>query len=133
MVKDCEVYIKMKVSRYKPYRKLQILLIFEQTWGLIIIDFIVKLFKSKDPVNNTSYNNILVIIKRFTKYSKFISINESHSIEDLTDTVIQKIINNYRLSDEFVINKSIIFALRFFTTLIVKLRVNNKFSIAFYP
>ncbi len=52
------------------------------------MDFIVKLFKSKDPVSNTNYNNIFVIIERFIKYSKFILINESHLIKDLADIVV---------------------------------------------
>ncbi len=71
-------------------------------------------------------------MKRFTKYNKFIPVNESHSTEDLADIIIRKVINNYRLSDEFIINKGIIFILQFFIIFIVKLGVNNKFSIAFY-
>ncbi len=75
------------------------------------MDFIVKLFKFKDFINNTSYNNILVIIKHYIKYSKFIPINESYSVEDFADIIIQKVINNYRLLDEFIIDRDIIFVL----------------------
>ena len=105
---------------------------FEQAWGSVIIDFIVKLPKSRDLINNINYNSIFVIIKRFTKYSKFILVNESHSIEDLADTVIREVINNYRLPDEFIIDKSTTFALRFFIIFIIKLGVNNKLSITFH-
>ena len=52
------------------------------------MDFIVKLFKSRDLVNNISYNNILVTIDRFTKYSKFISVNEFYLVEDFADIVV---------------------------------------------
>ncbi len=97
------------------------------------MDFIVKLFKSKDFVNNTNYNSILVIIKHFTKYNKFIPINKSHSIEDFTDIIIRKIINNYKLLDEFIINKNTTFVLQFFIILIVKFRINNKLFIVFHP
>ncbi len=45
---------------------------FKRTWGSITIDFIIKLFKSKDSINNTNYNNIFVIVERFIKYNKFI-------------------------------------------------------------
>ncbi len=75
------------------------------------MDFIVKLFKFKDFINNISYNSILVIVECFTKYNKFILVNESHSTEDLVDTIIREVINNYRLPDEFVIDKSTIFVL----------------------
>ncbi len=96
------------------------------------MDFIVKLFKSRDLVSNINYNNIFVIVKRFIKYSKFISANEFYLTKDFTDIIIRKIINNYRLLSEFVMNRSIIFALRFFTIFIAKLKVNSKLSIVFY-
>jgi len=88
MVKDCEVYVRIKVLRYKFYGEFQVLFIFERTWGSVIMDFIVKLSKSKDFVNNINYNNILVIIDCFIKYSKFISVNESYLIKDFMDIVV---------------------------------------------
>ena len=106
---------------------------FKRTWGSITIDFIIKLFKSKDSINNTNYNNIFVIVERFIKYNKFIPINESHSIKDLADIVIREIINNYRLSDEFIIDKNITFVLQFFIIFITKLKVNNKLFTTFHP
>src|SRR6266699_1944314 len=96
------------------------------------MNFIVKLFKSKDPINNTNYNSILVIIDRLTKYRKFTSANESHSIEDLADIVIREVISNYKLLNEFVTDRGTIFAFRFFITFIVKLGVNSKLFIVFH-
>ncbi len=84
---------------------------FERIWGSIIIDFIVKLSKFKDPVNNINYNSIFVIVKHLIKYNKFIPINEFYSIKDLADIVIWKIISNHGLPDEFVTNKGITFVL----------------------
>ncbi len=104
----------------------------KQTWDSITIDFIIKLSKSKDSINNTNYNNIFIIIKRLIKYNKFIPINKSHSIKDLVDIIIQEVINNYKLLDEFIINKNITFILQFFITFTTKLKVNNKLSITFY-
>ncbi len=69
---------------------------------------------------------------RFTKYSKFISANESHSTEDFVDIVVRKVINNHRLPDKFITDKSTTFISRFFTILTVKLGVNNKLSIVFH-
>jgi len=106
--------------------------VLERAWGSVIMDFIVKLPKSKDLISNTSYNSIFVIIERFIKYSKFILINESHLIEDLVDIIVREVINNYRLPDEFIIDKGTIFALRFLIAFIVKLGVNNKLSTVFY-
>ena len=132
MVKDYKVYIKTKVLQYKPYKELQILSIPDKIWGSVTIDFIVKLSKSKDSINNISYNNIFVIVERFIKYSKFILINESHSIKNFVDIVIQKVISNYKLLDEFITNRNITFVSQFFIIFIAKLKINSKLFIAFY-
>ena len=110
MVKDYKVYIKTKTLQYKFYKEFQILFIFKRIWGSVIIDFIVK-FKFKDLINNISYNSILVIVKRFIKYNKFILINEFHLVKDLADIIIREIISNHRLSDEFMIDKGTTFIL----------------------
>ncbi len=99
---------------------------------MIIIDFIVKLSKSKDPVNKISYNNILVIIKYFIKYSKFIPVNEFYLIKDFIDIVVREVISNYGLPNEFIIDRSTTFISRFFIIFIAKLGINNKLSIVFY-
>src|SRR6266699_2591269 len=87
----------------------------------------------KQRLYNINYNSIFVIIEWFTKYSKFIPINESHLTEDLTNIIIREVINNYGLLDEFITNRSITFALRFFIVFTAKLKVNSKLSIALYP
>ncbi len=132
MDKDYKVCSRTKTLQYKSYREFQTLPVFERTWGSVIIDFIVKLPKSRDPVSNINYNNIFIIMERFTKYNKFIPVNESYLTKDLVDIIIQKIINNYRLPNEFITDKDTTFASRFFIIFIVKLKVNNKLSITFY-
>ncbi len=111
MVKDYKVCAKTKASQHKPYKKFQTLPISKQTWGSVIINFIIKLLKSKDPINNINYNNILIIIKHFIKYNKFILINESHLTKDFINTVIKEVINNYRLPNKFITDKNTTFAL----------------------
>src|SRR6266566_3571352 len=96
------------------------------------MDFIVKLSKSKGPINNINYNNILVIIKRFIKYNKFIPINEFYLTKDLVNIIAQKVINNYKLLNEFITNKDITFIFQFFIIFITKLKVNNKLFTTFY-
>ncbi len=88
IVKDCKVYVRTKASQYKSYGEFQVLPMPERAWGSVTINFIVKLPKSRDLVNNTSYNSIFVIVDRLTKYGKFTSANESHLIEDLVDIVV---------------------------------------------
>ena len=72
-------------------------------------------------------------MNRLTKYSKFTPTNKSHFVKDFADIVVRKVINNYRLPDEFVTDKSTIFVFRFFTTFTAKLGINSKLSIIFHP
>ena len=133
VIKDCKVYTKTKALQYKSYEEFQTLSIFERTWSLVIIDFIVKLFKFKNFINNINYNNIFIIVEYFTKYSKFIPINEFHLAKDFVDIIIQKIINNYRLPNKFITDRNITFAFKFFIIFTTKLKVNSKLFIIFYP
>ena len=47
------------------------------------MDFIIKLPISKDLVTKVKYNNILVIINRFTKYVRFKPYKEATGVEEL--------------------------------------------------
>ena len=49
----------------------------------VVIDFIIKLLISKDLVTKVKYDNILVIIDRFTKYIKFELYKEVTGVEEL--------------------------------------------------
>ncbi len=71
-------------------------------------------------------------MNRFIKYNKFTPTNESHLIKDFTDIVIREIISNYKLLNEFIIDKDIIFVFQFFIIFIIKLKINNKLFIIFY-
>ena len=55
----------------------------EEAWLLIILDFIVKLLLLKEPLTGISYNDILVIMNRLTKYVYLISYKEASNAEDL--------------------------------------------------
>ena len=45
------------------------------------MDFIVKLFKSKNIIIEINYNNILIIINKFIKYFYFIPYNEIYGVK----------------------------------------------------
>ena len=45
------------------------------------IDFITKLPKSKDPVTGITYDLIMVIVDRFTKYLIVVPFKETHTAE----------------------------------------------------
>ena len=62
---------------------MQSLKVSEEAWKSIILDFIIKLSLFKNSITNVSYNSILVITNRLTKYVYFINYLEISNTEDL--------------------------------------------------
>ena len=67
---------------------MQLLKILERVWKFIMLNFIIKLFLFKDLIINISYNNILIIINRLTKYAYFINYLKVFNAEDLIYTFL---------------------------------------------
>jgi hypothetical protein len=47
-------------------------------WILIILDFVIKLLLSQDPITGIKYDFILVIIDKLTKYTYMIFVTNAH-------------------------------------------------------
>ena len=77
------------------------------------MNFIVKLLKLKEKVIEATYDFILVITNRLTKYEYFIPYKEATNAEDLTYTFLRTIITNHELSDEIISNRDKLFTSKF--------------------
>ena len=86
-----------------------------------------------DPVIKTGYNNIFVIVDRFTKFSYFIPTNENTDIKQLAYIVLKVIINVYNLLNKIVSDKKATFASKFWQSLMAKLGLNLKLTTVFKP
>ncbi len=76
----------------------------EKAWKFIILNFIIKLFLSKNLIINISYNNILIITDRLTKYIYFINYLEISNTEDLIYIFLQIIFANHDILVEIILN-----------------------------
>ena len=56
------------------------------------MDFIIKFLKSEDLITDTKYNNILVIVDKFTKYAHLILYNEKFIAKQITWIILDKVI-----------------------------------------
>ena len=74
---ECDLCGRSKPGRYKPYRLLQPLLVAEQSWSSVTMDFITKLPTSKNLVTGIEYDSILTMVNRLTKWSYFFPYKES--------------------------------------------------------
>ena len=73
------------------------------------MDFIVKLLKSDDPTTGVTYNSILVVVDRLTKYSYFISCNKTITAKELAHLVLNRIVRIHRLLQRLVTDRDKLF------------------------
>jgi hypothetical protein len=87
-------------------------------WEDIALDFIVKLPESKELMTKTSFDSILVVTDRFTKYDYFIPYRESFSAEDFTYMFNKHIIGNHGILKKIISDRDKLFISRFWKSLI---------------
>jgi hypothetical protein len=78
-------------------------------WTLIILDFVVKLLLSRDPIIGIEYDFILVVTNRLTKYIYIILYLEASTAEDLVYTFLRIIVANYSALEEMISDKNKLF------------------------
>ena len=75
------------------------------------MNFITDLPSSSDK--DTVFNSILIIIDRFTKYTKYIAVNKIIIAEELTVIFEKHIITVFESPDEIVSNRGSVFIFYF--------------------
>jgi hypothetical protein len=103
------IYIRNKASRYALYRIIQSLDIPRTPWTSIVLDFVVKLLLSRDPITGIKYDFILVITDRLTKYIYIILYLEVNIAEDLVYTFLRIIVVNYSALEEMISDRNKLF------------------------
>ena len=81
----------------------------DRVWKSIAWDFIVKLPKSKERLTNVTYNSILVITDKLTKYGYFIPYKESSNTEDLVYVFLRIVVANHSLLEEVILDRDKLF------------------------
>jgi hypothetical protein len=77
------------------------------------MDFITKLSKSKDPITKATYDSILVIIDKCTRYAYFIPFIKAISAENCSYVVLREAICKHRLLDKIISNRDAKFTSKF--------------------
>ena len=125
--------MRNKPAQHALYRELKNLDILGRAWDLVSIDFIVKLLKLEELIIKVIYNSILVIVDRLTKFTYFVPYQEKLIVEDLTYIVKKVLLGNYQIPREFILDYNKLFILKFQKILIVRLGINYKLLISYYP
>ncbi len=132
IIRKCNVCICIKHNRHKLYELLKSLSTSNRAWKSIALNFIVKLFKSKKRVIETTYDSILIITDRLIKYEYFLSYKKATFAEDLTYTFLRMIVANHELSDEIISNRDKLFTSKFWKFLMNQLKIHHKLSTAYH-
>ena len=96
------------------------------------MDFIVKLLKSEDISTGVKYNNILVVVDKFIKYTHLIPNNEGFIVKQTVYVILDRIIRHHRIPKNIISDKDKIFKSNFWRTLIAKIGTKIRLLIAYY-
>ena len=77
------------------------------------MNFITDLSESLNSINEIEYNEILIIIDRFIKAEKFISVQNHQSAEQLTYLIIRKLVVKEEVSESIVFDRDKLFISKF--------------------
>jgi hypothetical protein len=77
------------------------------------MDFIMKLPPSADPVTKESYDGIIVVTNRFTKFGRFIPYRETWTATDLAHVFIKHVVANHRMLEQLVSDRDKLFTSNF--------------------
>ena len=77
------------------------------------MNFIIDFLKSKNSITQVSYNEILIMIDRFSKIIKFIFVKSRQTAEQLTYVLIKKLIVIEKVLESIIFNRNKLFVLKF--------------------
>ena len=96
------------------------------------MDFVTGLPKSKDG-RGVEYDSILIIVDQLTKMVHYEPILTTLEAEELDEVLIKTFIKYYDLSDSIIINRGLLFTLKFWSSLCYYLNIKRRLSNAFRP
>ena len=77
------------------------------------MNFITDFLKSKNLITQVSYDEILIMINRFSKITKFISIRSKQTAKQLTYVLIKKLVITEEILELIVFDKDKLFVSKF--------------------
>ncbi len=73
------------------------------------MDFVVKLLKSKDPVIGNTFNSIIVIIDKLTKYTILIPYKETYKAYQLGFVLLDRLIRDHGIPESITLDRDRLF------------------------
>ena len=96
------------------------------------MNFITKLPKSKDPATGETYDFILVMVDRLTKYSHIVPFKEKYTTKQLGFIVLDRLIRYHGIPEGLTSDRDKLFTSNYWKTLISLLGTKLRLSIAYH-
>jgi hypothetical protein len=128
-IRNCHISRRFKTARDKYNELLNSLSMFDRSWTNITLDFVTKLFDSRD------YNAILMIVNKLSKMHHYIfcTIDENEiTIEKIVKLLIQHVWKLHELFTTMISNRDSQFISFIWDTICKMLRIKTKLFIAFH-
>jgi hypothetical protein len=103
-----------------------------ELWSNISIDFVTELLLSKDSAIGLSYNAILIIVDRFTKYALMIPFQRDYIAIQLAHVLKDRLIQDHGIPKTIISNRDKLFTSNYWATLIVEIGTQRKLLIAYH-
>ena len=129
-VSTCNVYQFIEVSCYKFYKKLSSLCVFEVFKKFFFMNFIIDLSSSKR--DGVIYNAIFVIIDKYTKMIKYLSIIIKIDVAKLIKLFFKKIVLRFDRSADIINDKIFLFINIFWSTLDYHAKIKRWLNTVFH-
>ena len=97
------------------------------------MDFITKLPKSRDPVTEITYDAIMVIVDRFTKYLIMVPFKETHTAEQLGHLLLDRLVRDHGVPIMIITNRDKLFMSNYWKTISAAMGTKPKMSTAYHP
>ncbi len=97
------------------------------------MDFITKLPKSRDPVTEITYDAIMVIVDRFTKYLIAVPFKESHTAEQLGHLLLDRLVRDHGVPITIITDRDKLFMSNYWKTISAAMGTKPKMSTAYHP
>ena len=131
-VDACDVCMRSKSQRHKPYGSLQSLPIPSHKWKDITMDFVTGLPRSCDW-RGVGYDSILVIVDCLAKMVHYEAVMKTLTAEGLAEVIMDSVVRYHGLPDSIVTDRGSLFTSQFWPSLCYFVSIKRRLSTAFHP
>jgi transposase InsO family protein len=132
-IKKCADCQRNKHSTYALYGEMQLMELLSELWSDISMDFVTGLPLFKDPATGLSYDAILVIVDRFTKYALMIPFRRDYTAVQLAHVLKDRLIRDHGIPKTIISDRDKLFTSNYWATLMAEIGTQQKLLTAYYP